>query len=34
VDSDFAKKAVQVSLAGPVAEMIDSGDPYHPGRSF
>jgi hypothetical protein len=27
----FAKKAVQVSLAGPVAEMIHSGDPYHPG---
>ena len=30
-DKDFAKKAVQVSLAGPVAEMIYSGDPYHPG---
>ncbi len=27
----FAQKAVQVSLAGPVAEMIYSGDPYHPG---
>jgi hypothetical protein len=26
----FATKAVQVSLAGPVAEMIYSGDPYHP----
>lgn len=30
-DREFAKKAVQVSLAGPVAEMIYSGDPYHPG---
>jgi len=30
-DKDFAKNAVQVSLAGPVAEMIYSGDPYHPG---
>lgn len=30
-DEDFAKIAVQVSLAGPVAEMIYSGDPYHPG---
>jgi hypothetical protein len=30
-DKDFARKAVQVSLAGPVAEMIYSGDPYHPG---
>jgi ATP-dependent Zn protease len=30
-DKDFAKKSVQVSLAGPVAEMIYSGDPYHPG---
>lgn len=30
-DKDFAKIAVQVSLAGPVAEMIYSGDPYHPG---
>ena len=30
-DEEFAKKAVQVSLAGPVAEMIYSGDPYHPG---
>lgn len=27
---EFATKAVQVSLAGPVAEMIYSGDPYHP----
>ena len=30
-DKEFATKAVQVSLAGPVAEMIYSGDPYHPG---
>jgi ATP-dependent Zn protease len=30
-DKEFAKRAVQVSLAGPVAEMIYSGDPYHPG---
>lgn len=30
-DEDFVKIAVQVSLAGPVAEMIYSGDPYHPG---
>jgi ATP-dependent Zn protease len=30
-DKEFAKKAVQVSLAGPVAEMIYSSDPYHPG---
>lgn len=29
-DEGFAKKAVQVSLAGPVAEMIYTGDPYHP----
>lgn len=27
----FAEISVQVSLAGPVAEMIYSGDPYHPG---
>lgn len=30
-EKDFAVKLVQVSLAGPVAEMIYSGDPYHPG---
>lgn len=29
-ERDFAGRAVQVSLAGPVAEMIYSGDPYHP----
>ncbi len=30
-EKEFAQIAVQVSLAGPVAEMIYSGDPYHPG---
>lgn len=30
-DKQFAAKAVQVCLAGPVAEMIYSGDPFHPG---
>lgn len=30
-EKEFAHIAVQVSLAGPVAEMIYSGDPYHPG---
>lgn len=30
-DKEFAPLAIQVSLAGPVAEMIYSGDPYHPG---
>lgn len=30
-DQEFATLAIQVSLAGPVAEMIYSGDPYHPG---
>jgi ATP-dependent Zn protease len=30
-DKEFAQITVQVSLAGPVAEMIYSGDPYHPG---
>jgi ATP-dependent Zn protease len=30
-DKEFAEIAVQVCLAGPVAEMIYSGDPYHPG---
>ena len=28
---DFATRAVKVLLAGPVAEMIYTGDPYHPG---
>ena len=27
----FAESTVRVSLAGPVAEMIYSGEPYHPG---
>src|ERR1044072_148301 len=27
----FAEASLQVSLAGPVAEMIYSGEPYHPG---
>lgn len=30
-DQEFAQIAIQVCLAGPVAEMIYSGDPYHPG---
>ncbi|HEX4149601.1 MAG TPA: M50 family metallopeptidase, partial [Pirellulales bacterium] len=30
-NKELAKKTVQVSLAGPAAEMIYSGDPYHPG---
>lgn len=30
-EKEFAMLAVQVCLAGPVAEMIYSGDPYHPG---
>lgn len=30
-DKQFAEKAVQVCLAGPVAEMIYTGDPWHPG---
>lgn len=30
-EKEFAQKAVQVSLAGPVAEMIYTGDPFHPG---
>jgi ATP-dependent Zn protease len=29
-EREFAKRSVQVCLAGPVAEMIYSGDPYHP----
>jgi len=27
----FREKAIQVALAGPVAEMLYSGDPFHPG---
>jgi hypothetical protein len=30
-EKEFAQTTVQVCLAGPVAEMIYSGDPYHPG---
>jgi hypothetical protein len=30
-EREFAAKAVQVSLAGPVAEMLYTGDPFHPG---
>ena len=30
-EKEFAAIAVQVCLAGPVAEMLYSGDPYHPG---
>jgi len=30
-DKEFAATAIQVSLAGPAAEMIYSGDPFHPG---
>lgn len=30
-EKQFAETAIQVSLAGPVAEMIYSGEPYHPG---
>ena len=30
-EKQFSQNVVQVCLAGPVAEMIYSGDPYHPG---
>jgi ATP-dependent Zn protease len=30
-EKEHATKVAQVCLAGPVAEMIYSGDPYHPG---
>ena len=30
-EREYREKAIQVSLAGPVAEMLYSGDPYHPG---
>jgi ATP-dependent Zn protease len=30
-EKEFARIRVQVSLAGPVAEMIYTGEPYHPG---
>jgi ATP-dependent Zn protease len=30
-DRQFCENAIRVSLAGPVVEMLYSGDPYHPG---
>jgi len=30
-DREFHERAIQVALAGPVAEMLYTGDPYHPG---
>jgi ATP-dependent Zn protease len=30
-EKELAQNMIQVCLAGPVAEMIYSGDPYHPG---
>jgi len=30
-DKELYEKTVQVALAGPAAEMIHTGDPYHPG---
>ena len=30
-ERQLAENAVQVCLAGPVAEMVYTGDPYHPG---
>lgn len=30
-EKEFRERAIQVSLAGPVAEMLYTGDPYHPG---
>ena len=30
-EREFQERAIQVSLAGPVAEMLYSGEPYHPG---
>ncbi len=30
-ERQYREKAIQVSLAGPVAEMLFSGDPFHPG---
>ncbi len=30
-DRELQEKAILVALAGPVAEMIHSGNPYHPG---
>ena len=30
-EREFQEKSILVALAGPVAEMIHSGEPYHPG---
>ena len=30
-ERQYRERAIQVSLAGPVAEMLFSGDPFHPG---
>lgn len=30
-DRELCEKSILVALAGPVAEMIHSGDPFHPG---
>lgn len=30
-DREYRERAIRVSLAGPVAEMLYTGDPYHPG---
>lgn len=30
-EKQFRERAIQVSLAGPVAEMLYTGDPFHPG---
>jgi hypothetical protein len=30
-EREYRERASQVALAGPVAEMLYSGDPYHPG---
>jgi ATP-dependent Zn protease len=30
-EREFRERALQVALAGPVAEMLYTGDPYHPG---
>jgi len=30
-DKELCEKSVQVALAGPVAEMLHTGDPFHPG---
>ncbi len=30
-ERELCERAIQVALAGPVTEMLYSGDPYHPG---